>query len=167
MCVSPSNALTLSRPSTCSPNRSGSMTNYHLGPTGICAGSPRCVPGYAETQSAYHNCRYRWVRTAAGTRLPRHRHHYREETVERFLRNRFRGNAQEPRPRPVGRRRDQYPCVCPHYCVDAYQRDYEVVVATECIASYDEAHHDITKHYLEGGIARLLPNREIIKMLAS
>ena len=51
--------------------------------------------------------------------------------------------------------------------VDAYQRDYEVVVATECIASYDEAHHHITKHYLDGGIAQLLPNREIIRMLAS
>lgn len=59
-----------------------------------------------------------------------------------------------------------------HACVrttviDAYQRDYEVVVAAECIASYDEAHHEMTKHYLDGAIARLLPNREIIKMLAS
>jgi nicotinamidase-related amidase len=59
-----------------------------------------------------------------------------------------------------------------HACVrttviDGYQRDYEVVVATECIASYDEAHHDITTRYLDGGIAQLLPNREIIRMLAS
>jgi nicotinamidase-related amidase len=57
-----------------------------------------------------------------------------------------------------------------HACVrttviDAYQRDYEVVVAAECIASYDEAHHEITKRYLDGPIAQLLPNREIIKML--
>ena len=59
-----------------------------------------------------------------------------------------------------------------HACVrttviDAYQRDYEVVVATECIASNDEAHHDMTKRYLDGGIAQLLPNREILKMLVS
>ncbi|MGB9179645.1 MAG: isochorismatase family cysteine hydrolase [Pyrinomonadaceae bacterium] len=59
-----------------------------------------------------------------------------------------------------------------HACVrttviDAYQRDYEVVVATECIASNDEEHHDVTKRYLDGGIARLLPNSEIIKMLVS
>jgi nicotinamidase-related amidase len=59
-----------------------------------------------------------------------------------------------------------------HACVrttviDAYQRDYEVVVATECIASYDAAHHEITKRYLDGAIASLLPNSEIIKMLAS
>lgn len=59
-----------------------------------------------------------------------------------------------------------------HACVrttviDAYQRDYEVVVATEGIASYDEAHHDMTTRYLDGAIARLLPNREIIKLLGS
>ena len=59
-----------------------------------------------------------------------------------------------------------------HACVrttviDAYQRDYEVVVATECIASYDEAHHDMTARYLDGAIARLLPNHEIIRMLVS
>jgi nicotinamidase-related amidase len=59
-----------------------------------------------------------------------------------------------------------------HACVrttviDAYQRDYEVVVATECIASYDDAQHEMTKRYLDGAIACLLPNREIIRMLAS
>jgi nicotinamidase-related amidase len=58
-----------------------------------------------------------------------------------------------------------------HACVrttviDAYQRDYEVVLATECIASYDEAHHEMTKQYLDGGIAQLLTNNEIIKILA-
>lgn len=59
-----------------------------------------------------------------------------------------------------------------HACVrttviDAYQRDYEVVLATECVASYDEAHHDMTMRYLDGAIAQLLPNRDIIKMLVS
>jgi hypothetical protein len=42
-----------------------------------------------------------------------------------------------------------------------------VVLATECVASYDEAHHDMTKRYLDGAIAHLLPNREIIEMLVS
>ncbi|HEV2799829.1 MAG TPA: isochorismatase family cysteine hydrolase [Pyrinomonadaceae bacterium] len=51
--------------------------------------------------------------------------------------------------------------------IDAYQRDYEVVVAAECIASNDEAHHDITTRYLGGAIAQLLSNSEIIKMLES
>jgi len=59
-----------------------------------------------------------------------------------------------------------------HACVrttviDAYQRDYEVVVAAECVASYDDAHHEITKRYLDGTIAQLLSNREIIEMLGS
>ena len=57
-------------------------------------------------------------------------------------------------------------CVCTTV-VDAYQRDYEVVVAVECVASYDEEHHEMTMRYLDGAIARLLPNREIIEMLAS
>ena len=59
-----------------------------------------------------------------------------------------------------------------HACVrttviDAYLRDYEVVVAAECVASCDEAHHDLTMRYLDGAIAQLLPNHEIIKMLIS
>jgi nicotinamidase-related amidase len=59
-----------------------------------------------------------------------------------------------------------------HACVrttviDAYRRDDAVVLATECIASYDKAHHAITKRDLEGAIARLAPNRAIITWLAS
>jgi isochorismate hydrolase len=49
--------------------------------------------------------------------------------------------------------------------IDAFQLDYEVVLATQCIPSYDEAHHEMTKHYLQGTIAHLLPNNEILKML--
>ncbi len=41
---------------------------------------------------------------------------------------------------------------------DRPHRDYK---------SYDEAHHDMTKRYLDGAIARLLPNREIMRMLVS
>ena len=57
-----------------------------------------------------------------------------------------------------------------HACVrttviDAYQRDYEVIVASECVASYDEEHHEVTKRYLNGGIARFLSNAEIDELL--
>ena len=57
-----------------------------------------------------------------------------------------------------------------HACVratviDAYQRDYEVIVATEGTASYDRDHHAITKRYLDGKIARFLSNVEIVEML--
>ncbi len=47
-----------------------------------------------------------------------------------------------------------------HACVrmaaiDAYQRDLEVVIAKECVASYDQQHHDMSLKYLDGGIARV------------
>jgi nicotinamidase-related amidase len=59
-----------------------------------------------------------------------------------------------------------------HACVrttaiDAFQRDYDVVVARDCIASYDQEHHDVTTRYLGRAIARLLPNQDIVEMLAS
>lgn len=53
-----------------------------------------------------------------------------------------------------------------HACVrttvsDGYQRDYEIIVASECTASNDEEHHEVTKRYFENGIARFLSNAEI------
>jgi nicotinamidase-related amidase len=58
-----------------------------------------------------------------------------------------------------------------HACVrttaiDAYQRDYEVIVASDCVASYDAEHHEVTRRYLEAGIARFVPGAEIAKMVA-
>jgi nicotinamidase-related amidase len=57
-----------------------------------------------------------------------------------------------------------------HACVrmtaiDAYQRDYEVLVASDCVASYDAEHHEVTKRYLDAGIARFVSSAEIAKML--
>jgi bifunctional isochorismate lyase/aryl carrier protein len=49
--------------------------------------------------------------------------------------------------------------------IDAYQRDYDVTLASECIASYDAEHHDITVRYLSGHIARLASNDDIIATL--
>jgi len=58
-----------------------------------------------------------------------------------------------------------------HACVrttviDAYQRDYDVVVAADGIASYDRVHHDVTVDYLNGKIARFLRTGEIVALLA-
>jgi nicotinamidase-related amidase len=50
--------------------------------------------------------------------------------------------------------------------IDAYQRDYEVLVASDCVASYDAGHHEVTKRYLDAGIARFQPSDEIAKMVA-
>lgn len=59
-----------------------------------------------------------------------------------------------------------------HACVrttvlDAYQRDYDIIVASECTASNDEEHHEITKRYFENSIARFLSNSEIHEMVFS
>ena len=45
--------------------------------------------------------------------------------------------------------------------IDAYQRDLEVVLATDCLASYDEEHARISLSYMDGKIARTMSNEEI------
>lgn len=45
--------------------------------------------------------------------------------------------------------------------IDAYQRDLEVIFASECLASYDEAHARISMRYMDGKIGYALTNREI------
>jgi len=57
-----------------------------------------------------------------------------------------------------------------HACVrttaiDAYQRDYDVLIASDGVASYDAEHHEITKRYLNAGIARFVPTAELVRML--
>ncbi|MBS1911100.1 MAG: cysteine hydrolase [Bacteroidetes bacterium] len=59
-----------------------------------------------------------------------------------------------------------------HACVqtaaiDAYQRDHEVAIATDCVASYDEEHHRVSLQYLGTAIARTLPAAEIAALLGS
>lgn len=49
--------------------------------------------------------------------------------------------------------------------VDAYQRDYEVIVAADCVASNDPEHHDVTLRYLDGKIGRVLPAAEILSII--
>jgi len=48
--------------------------------------------------------------------------------------------------------------------IDAYQRDFKVILAKECIASWDEKHHRITLNYLQKGLGiQVLTNNEITK----
>jgi nicotinamidase-related amidase len=49
--------------------------------------------------------------------------------------------------------------------IDAYQRDHEVIVVSDGIASYDAEHHEITRRYLDGGIASFLPSAEVVTKL--
>ena len=46
--------------------------------------------------------------------------------------------------------------------IDAFQRDYRVIVAEDATASYDPEHHEITRRYLHGRIAAFLSNRELL-----
>lgn len=57
-----------------------------------------------------------------------------------------------------------------HACVrmaaiDAYQRDYEVFLATDCIDSYDEEHHRVSLKYLSGVITQPKTNIELFTAL--
>ena len=50
--------------------------------------------------------------------------------------------------------------------VDAYQRDYEVILARDCIDSYDAEHHDVSWKYMDGKLGRGMNNEEIRSLLA-
>ena len=57
-----------------------------------------------------------------------------------------------------------------HACVrttviDAYQRDYDVVLARDCIASHDKEHHEITWRYMDGKLGRGMSNEQIHALL--
>jgi len=50
--------------------------------------------------------------------------------------------------------------------IDAYQRDLEVMIVRECVASRDIHHHDVTMDYLlDGGVVRLLSLTELKEQL--
>jgi nicotinamidase-related amidase len=45
--------------------------------------------------------------------------------------------------------------------IDAYQRDWPVILASDCIASYDQEHHEISLRYMKDKIAAVMTNQEI------
>jgi isochorismate hydrolase len=50
--------------------------------------------------------------------------------------------------------------------IDAYQRDWKIVLAADCVDSYDREHHDISMKYMKDKIATIMTNREIRLALA-
>jgi nicotinamidase-related amidase len=59
-----------------------------------------------------------------------------------------------------------------HACVrmtviDAYQRDFEVIVAKDCVGSYWKEHHDISMQYFSPTIAMVKSNKEIIELISN
>ena len=51
--------------------------------------------------------------------------------------------------------------------IDAYQRDWEVVVAADCVDSCDQEHHDVSLRYMKENITSVLTNQEIRSALAT
>lgn len=51
--------------------------------------------------------------------------------------------------------------------IDAYQRDWPVVLALDCIDSYDREHHEISMRYMKDKIAAVMTNRQIASALRS
>ncbi|MGA3045278.1 MAG: cysteine hydrolase [Terracidiphilus sp.] len=49
--------------------------------------------------------------------------------------------------------------------IDAYQRDWPVVLALDCIDSYDREHHDVSLRYMKDKIASVMRNQEISSAL--
>jgi nicotinamidase-related amidase len=49
--------------------------------------------------------------------------------------------------------------------IDAYQRDWPVILAVDCIGSYDKEHHEVSLRYMRDKIARLMTNAEIADAL--
>jgi maleamate amidohydrolase len=47
--------------------------------------------------------------------------------------------------------------------IDAYQRDFKVIVVRDCVASKDPTHHEITLNYLDGGVAAVVSLGELEK----
>jgi nicotinamidase-related amidase len=45
--------------------------------------------------------------------------------------------------------------------IDAYQRDWPVILASDCIDSYDREHHEVSLRYMKDKIAAVMSNREI------
>jgi nicotinamidase-related amidase len=51
--------------------------------------------------------------------------------------------------------------------IDAYQRDWPVVLALDCIDSYDREHHKISLRYMKDKLAAVLTNGELRSALES
>ncbi|MCB0327100.1 MAG: cysteine hydrolase [Bdellovibrionales bacterium] len=45
--------------------------------------------------------------------------------------------------------------------IDAYQRDYRVIIPRECVYSRDKVHHDISLQYLSRGISQVVFSKDI------
>jgi maleamate amidohydrolase len=51
--------------------------------------------------------------------------------------------------------------------IDAYQRDWPVILALDCVNSYDREHHEVSLRYMKDKIATVKSNAEIRQLFES
>jgi nicotinamidase-related amidase len=51
--------------------------------------------------------------------------------------------------------------------IDAYQRDFKVILAADCMSSYDQEHAAVSMRYMDGKIANAMSNREVQEHLGN
>jgi nicotinamidase-related amidase len=49
--------------------------------------------------------------------------------------------------------------------IDAYQRDLRVILAADCVDSYDREHHTVSLRYMSNAIAEVMTNDQIRRLL--
>jgi nicotinamidase-related amidase len=49
--------------------------------------------------------------------------------------------------------------------IDAYQRDWNVILALDCVDSYDQEHHEVSIRYMKDKIATAMTNPDILSAL--
>jgi nicotinamidase-related amidase len=49
--------------------------------------------------------------------------------------------------------------------IDAYQRDWNVILALDCIDSYDREHHEVSLRYMKDTMATVMSNADILSAL--
>ncbi len=51
--------------------------------------------------------------------------------------------------------------------IDAYERDYEVILALDCVDAYDPEQHENSVKYLQYAVARGMSNKEVLELIRS
>ena len=49
--------------------------------------------------------------------------------------------------------------------IDAYQRDWNVILALDCIDSHDREHHEVSLRYMKDKLATVMSNADILSAL--
>lgn len=51
--------------------------------------------------------------------------------------------------------------------IDAYQRDFQVIIVRDCVASKDLEHHEISLDYMDGGIASVVSLSDLERQISA